>query len=155
VESLAEGLGGGEKARRVKVTQQAPAKLRLKIMSDPTNLASVRQAIEGLCAGSGFGTKCCEEIGLCVNEALANVIRHAYEGATDKPVEVSAEIIDGSVQIAIRDWGNGVNPDHLPHPPHNPLKPGGLGLICLKQMMHQVLFTPQPDGMLLEMRRKK
>jgi serine/threonine-protein kinase RsbW len=134
---------------------QAPAKLRLKIVSDPANLASVRQAIEGLCAGGGFDVKCCEEVGLCVNEALANVIRHAYKGATDRPIEVSAEVLDGSLFISIRDWGNGVNPQDLPLPPPNPLRPGGLGLICLKQMMDDVTFTPQRDGMLLEMARTK
>jgi serine/threonine-protein kinase RsbW len=135
--------------------QQPQAKLRLKIVSDPANLAGVRQAIEGLCASGGFDTSSCEEVGLCVNEALANVIRHAYQGATDKPVEVSAEVLDGSVRISIRDWGNGINPEHVPVAPHNPLRPGGLGLICLRQMMHQVVFTPQQDGMLLEMTRKK
>jgi len=137
------------------MTQQAPSKLRLKIVSDPANLASVRQAIEGLCAGAGLDTKACEEVGLCVNEALANVIRHAYGGAMDKPVEISAESVNGSVSISIRDWGNGVNPEDKPHTPRDPLKPGGLGLICLKQMMHEVTFTPQPDGMLLEMTRRK
>jgi serine/threonine-protein kinase RsbW len=136
------------------MTQQAPTKLRLKIVSDPANLASVRQAIEGLCAAGGFDTKSCEEVGLCVNEALANVIRHAYGGAVDKPIEIAAEMLDDSVRISIRDWGNGVNPHELPEAPRNPLRPGGLGLICLKQMMHQVVFTPQHDGMLLELSRK-
>jgi serine/threonine-protein kinase RsbW len=137
------------------MTQQAPTKLRLKIMSDPANLASVRQAIEGLCAAGSFDTRSCEEVGLCVNEALANVIRHAYGGAVDQPVEITAELVDHSVRISIRDWGNGVNPEDMPLPPRNPLKPGGLGLICLKQMMHGVVFTRQSDGMLLEMCRKK
>jgi hypothetical protein len=30
-----------------------------------------------------------------------------------------------------------------------------LGLVCLKQMMHELEFVPQPDGMLLKMTRKK
>src|SRR5690349_1081359 len=127
------------------MTQRAPSKLRLKITSDPANLAQVRQAIEQLCDAHGFSSQARDEIGLCVNEAMANVIRHAYEGATDRPMEVSADFSDGTVRIAIRDWGNGVNPETLPRPPRNPLKPGGLGLICLRQMMHEVTFTPQPD----------
>ncbi|HEY7088987.1 MAG TPA: ATP-binding protein [Tepidisphaeraceae bacterium] len=142
--------------------QQAPTNVRLKILSDPANLAGVRQSVEALCAANGFATKACEEVGLCVNEAMANVIRHAYDGAEDKPIEVSAEITSrtggsggGAVRIAIRDWGNGVNPETLPQRPRDPLKPGGLGLICLRQMMHEVVFTPQPDGMLLEMTRYK
>jgi serine/threonine-protein kinase RsbW len=134
----------------------AASRLRLKITSNPANLADVRHAIETLSTDNGFDQKATDEIGLCVNEAMANVIRHAYDGATDKPMDVSAEVVDGELRIAIRDWGNGVNPHDLPPKPPNPLKPGGLGLVCLKQMMDEVRFTPQRDGgILLEMIRRK
>lgn len=134
----------------------AATRIRLKITSDPANLADVRHAVETLSAENGFDQKACDEVGLCVNEALANVIRHAYNGATDKPIDISAEVSDGQLRIAIRDWGNGVNPDDLPPKPPNPLKPGGLGLMCLKQMMSELRFKPQTDaGMLLEMTRRK
>lgn len=129
--------------------------LKLKILSDPANLAGVRQAIETLCAAHDLDKKACEDVGLCVNEALANVIRHAYVGQTDMPIEIVAEIQDNWVRIAIRDWGCGVKPRDLPPEPHNPLKPGGLGLLCLKRMMDEVRFTPQSDGMLLEMVRRR
>jgi serine/threonine-protein kinase RsbW len=104
---------------------------------------------------NGMAKKASDEVGLCVNEALANVIRHAYGNADHKPIEIDAEYRDDAVRIAIRDWGNGVNPHQLPAAPHDPLKPGGLGMICLGQMMSDVKFTPQPDGMLLEMTRSK
>jgi anti-sigma regulatory factor (Ser/Thr protein kinase) len=130
-------------------------KLRLKILSDPANLAAVRLAIESMCLQNGMAKKASDEVGLCVNEALANVIRHAYGGAANQPIEITAEYRDSAVRIAIRDWGNGVNPESLPAQPHDPLQPGGLGLICLKQMMSEVKFTPQSDGMLLEMTRSK
>src|SRR4051812_34676312 len=92
-------------------------RIRLNILSDPANLAGVRRAIEKLCAENGFGRQACDEIGLCVNEALANVIRHAYGGATNRPIEISAEVGDGATRIIIRDWGNGVNPAELPPKP--------------------------------------
>lgn len=129
--------------------------LRLNITSDPANLAAVRVAIETLCAENGFDRKACDDIGLCVNEAMANVIRHAYYGAMDRPMEIAADVAEDRVRITIRDWGNRVNPMDLPPKKPDPMRPGGLGLLCLKQMMTQVTFTPQPDGMLLEMVRKK
>ena len=33
--------------------------------------------------------------------------------------------------------------------PHDPLKPGGLGLICLKKLMDEVTYTRLIDGMVL------
>lgn len=129
--------------------------LRLNIRSDPATLAPVRQAIEGLCRRCGFDDDSVGEIGLCVNEALANVIRHAYDGAEDRPIEVSAECNASAVTVQIRDWGNGIDPTTLPPRPPDPLRPGGLGLVCLREMMDGVRFVPQSDGMLLEMSRNR
>jgi anti-sigma regulatory factor (Ser/Thr protein kinase) len=127
--------------------------LHLRILSDPANVAGIRLAIEKMCADGGFDAKALEEVGLCVNEALANVIRHAYHEAFDKPIEIDARMESGAIHIAIRDWGNGAVPNVAEAKKLDPLKPGGLGLICLKKMMDQVVFVPQPDGMLLEMTR--
>jgi len=127
----------------------------LNVPSDPANLADVRKAVESLAARRGFDDKAVAEIGLCVNEALANVIRHAYQGRTDRPIHLEAVDEDGQMVITIRDWGNGVDPSTLPMRPHDPLQPGGVGLICLRQWMDQVVYTPQPDGMLTTMVRRK
>ena len=129
-------------------------KIELKVTSDPANLAAVRKAIEGLCASDGFDEKTCAEVGLCVNEAVANVIRHAYDGKIDQPVEIVAELGE-ELTVKIRDWGNGVDPSTLPCRIYNPLEPGGVGLICLHQWMDDIAYTPQADGMLLTMRRRK
>jgi anti-sigma regulatory factor (Ser/Thr protein kinase) len=129
--------------------------LRLNITSDPANLADVRRAVEALCARNGFVGETCEQVGLCVNEAMANVMRHAYGGAKDRPIELVAEVRDERVNLSLRDWGNGVDPLQLPPKKRDPDRPGGLGLVCLRQMMDEVRFIPQPDGMLLEMTRRR
>jgi anti-sigma regulatory factor (Ser/Thr protein kinase) len=127
----------------------------LKVPSDPANLAAVRKAIETFATEAGFDEKVVAEIGLCVNEAMANVIRHAYGNRTDRPVHIGARADSQQITITLRDWGNGVDPSTLPQRPYNPLTPGGVGLICLRQWMDQVVYTPQPDGMLTTMVRRK
>jgi serine/threonine-protein kinase RsbW len=136
--------------------QQSPRRVELKIDSHPANLASTRRAIEAFGGGCGFDKSAIDDIGLCVNEALANVIRHAYKGATDRPIVIGAECNPDSITIRIRDWGTGIDPQTLPAKKPDPLTPGGLGMICLRQMMDEVVFTPQPGGgMLLTMTRRK
>ena len=133
--------------------------LEERIVSDPALIAPVRQSVERLALEAGFTAKTAGEVGLCVNEALANVMRHAYAGHTDRPIHLKAHYDpdSGELNIRIRDWGSGINPDTLPPKPKqlDPLQPGGLGLICLRRMMGAVVFTPQPDGMLLTMTRRK
>lgn len=130
-------------------------RVELNITSDPANLGPARHAIEALCAACGFDDKSTGEVGLVVNEALANVTRHAYGGAIDRPIRIIGQCPDDELQITIRDWGSGESPIVLPDAPHDPLKPGGIGLICLRQLMDQTIFTPQEDGMLLTMMRKR
>ena len=139
---------------------------------------------------AGLNARDAEEMGLCLNEALANIIRHAYRGADDQMILVTAETVNGertndsgcaaasvagsvaasvpvaemsavppyhgpAVRVTIRDWGTGVNPAALPPKPRDPLQPGGVGLICLRSLLDEVTYTPQPDGMLLSMTRRK
>jgi anti-sigma regulatory factor (Ser/Thr protein kinase) len=128
--------------------------LGLKITSDPADLAPTRRAIETFCTSCGFDEKAVGEVGLVVNEALANVMRHAYGGATDRPIRVDADFADDWLRIIIRDWGSGRDPSASPHV-HDPLTPGGLGMVCLGSLMDETTFDPQPDGMVLTMRRRK
>jgi anti-sigma regulatory factor (Ser/Thr protein kinase) len=128
--------------------------------SDAAHLATVRTAIESLCTEGGFDAKSTGEIGLVVNEAIANIIRHAYGSAENLPIHIKAQIKgtgpESEFEVTLRDWGNGKCPSELINPKSpDPLTPGGLGLICMHKMMDQVLFTPQSRGMLLTMRRKR
>jgi len=129
--------------------------IELKFNSDPANLAATRRAIDAFCGNCGFDEHTGGQIMICVNEALTNVMRHAYQGAVDRPIVVRVEMVEDSVRVSIRDWGSGVNPLEVPQPKRDPLRPGGLGLLCLQQLMDEVAFRRQEDGMLLVMVRRK
>jgi anti-sigma regulatory factor (Ser/Thr protein kinase) len=142
-------------------TSEPGGRLVLKVSSDPANLAPVRRACEAFCKSHGLDDGATNDVGLCVNEAMANITRHAYQGATDKPIVVTAELLDGvagsGVRVTLRDWGIGVNPASIPPRPRDPMEPGGLGLVCLRQLLDEARYDPQPDGGMLltiEKRRK-
>jgi serine/threonine-protein kinase RsbW len=129
------------------VCRKAGDRLTWAFPSHPACLAEVRRAVEAFCRSTSLDDPACDEMGLVVNEALANVIRHAYAGATDRPVEVTAERQGDGVRLSIRDWGNGRVPKPTDNPAAaDPLMPGGLGLICLRRLTDDATFEPQPDG---------
>src|SRR4051794_23277253 len=103
--------------------------IQLKLSSDPANLATARKAIESLARTCGFDDASGGELGLVVNEAMANIIRHAYAGNTARPIALEAHFEDEVLHISLRDWGNGKNPATQPVRPHDPCCPGGIGLI--------------------------
>lgn len=133
-----------------------PAPLGLPLVSDPAQLAPARRAIEAFCMACGLGAEGAADVGLAVNEAVANVIRHAYGGATDRPIVVRGECEPaGGVRITIRDWGTGATPIPRRGRTYEPGTPGGLGLVCIRGLMDEATYTPQPDGMLLTLVKRR
>ena len=122
-------------------------RLSCAFTSETAHLSAVRRAVEAFCRSTELGDAACDELGLVVNEALANVIRHAYAGAAGRPIEVTVYREGRGVRIAIRDWGIGRVPKATDNPAAaDPLQPGGLGLICLRRLTDHTTFEPQPGG---------
>jgi anti-sigma regulatory factor (Ser/Thr protein kinase) len=131
------------------------ASLELKIVSDPANLAPARKTIEAFCRDHGLSDKAADDMGLSFNEAMANIIRHAYDGRHDQPVLAVATDMGDAVRLTLRDWGNGVRPEPKAADSKDPMVPGGLGLICMRQSLDEIRFDPQPDGMLATLLKRK
>lgn len=129
--------------------------VELQIESDPREIAGVRKRAEAMASAAGFPERTVGEIGLCVNEAIANVIRHAYHNESGLPIAITLDVDDDRFEAVIRDWGTG----DLPKPDAEHVKdqfaPGGLGLLCMRRLMDEVRYQLQPDGMKLTLRRAK
>lgn len=128
-----------------------PARLELSVRATPEAIAEVRRRIETFAGVCGLNDKAATDAGLCVNEAMANIIVHAYGGASDGRIDITAEMQERQICITLRDWGTGVNPAALPPRPYHPGEPGGLGLLCICSLMDKVRYIPQTDGMLMKM----
>jgi serine/threonine-protein kinase RsbW len=115
--------------------------------------------VEQFARNAGLPQTVADAIGLVLNEALANIIRHGYGNREDQPILVSAEVREKELCLSIRDWGKKFDPSKLPIPSDDPpspdkVKPGGLGLLCMHKLMDSAKFTQLEDGMLLELTKK-
>ncbi len=135
-------------------TSTRPQRIELKITSDPANLRDVRKKIESFAQSVGMPSERSDEIGLALNEALANVIRHGYDGAHDRPIVVSAELNGEELQVFIRDWAKPFDPSLIKPKNQGKLTPGGVGMLCIHELMDHVKFERLSDGMLLKMTKK-
>ncbi|MBC7782778.1 MAG: ATP-binding protein [Burkholderiales bacterium] len=134
----------------------AHLQVHIRLLSDPAQIAAVRKSVESFAARLGFDETAIGEIGLCVNEAIANVIRHAYAEVHDKPIDFVASEVPGGIEIDIRDWGTGIVPPLSRQKPAGELlEPGGLGMPCLMNLMDDIRYVPQSDGMLLQMSKRR
>ena len=119
--------------------------LRLQILSNPQVLCSVRGAIGPIASALGFGEKDCRAITLALDEALTNVIRHAYGNKPNRPIEVLFNKLDGAksdlpgLEIVLTDRGAKPKPNALKGLPPGELRSGGLGLHFMRQSMDTVV----------------
>jgi serine/threonine-protein kinase RsbW len=130
-------------------SKAAVGAVELKITSDTANLRDVRKRAEEFAKAVGFPQSECDAIGLAINEALANVIRHGYGGAKDRPIVVAMDADKDQMRISIRDWQKPFDPAGLPKDGPNELKPGGLGVMCIRKLMDHMNYQRLSDGMLL------
>lgn len=137
------------------MSQSVP--IELNITSSTKCLPVVRGAIEKMAKVEGFGEMDSHALMLAIDEALANVIEHGYEGKDDQPIAItlmSVKAGDGRAGIAVtvRDKGRQVDPGKIKGRPLDEVRPGGLGVHIIKSVMDEVEYSCPPDGgMLLRM----
>lgn len=128
--------------------------LKLEVQSNPELLCAVRGAMEKLTERMGFPEAECRSVTRAVDEALTNIIRHAYSNQPDQPIELACfrakQAADGKavegLEIILKDQGAPADPEKMRGRPLEEVRPGGLGLHYIRQSMDVMEFT-RADGM--------
>jgi len=130
--------------------------LEIEILSDPAELTRVRQEAEAFAIKAGLDEKCAGRVVLAVDEALTNIIRHAYAGRADGPIEISMRASGLELSIVIRDYGQVVHPAAIRSRDLDDVRPGGLGVHIMHECMDKVTYAPagQGGGTVLAMSKK-
>ncbi|GAC1618687.1 MAG: hypothetical protein PVS2B2_05030 [Candidatus Acidiferrum sp.] len=122
--------------------------LKVDLRSDPCLLCVVRSMVAQLTEVIGFPPADCRSVTRAVDEALSNIIRHAYKGLPEQTIQVSLSWLEtrtsgntrGGVEILLEDRGPAVDPTKLRARPLDDVKPGGLGLHFIRQSMDTVQY---------------
>ena len=85
-------------------------------------------------------------VSLAVDEALANVITHAYDNDPSGKVELTVEIGPDRLTIRIRDWGQSYDPDKVREPDFGRPEERGYGLYLIRKLMDEVDYAPDPTA---------
>src|SRR5689334_13922147 len=120
----------------------------MELPSNPDTLCVVRNALQQLAQMLGFSDAECRAVVLAVDEALTNIIRHAYQGKAGEPIEISFRRLqvpqDGArrtaLEIVLQDRGIRVDGSKLCGRDLEDVRPGGLGLHFIKECMDAVEF---------------
>jgi serine/threonine-protein kinase RsbW len=122
--------------------------LKLELRSHPTLLCVIRGALAPLMDMLGFSEERNREIIRAVDEAVANIMRHAYHGRPDQPIEVYCNRLERrangateqGVEILLFDCGPAVDTTKLEARSLDEIRPGGLGLHIIRGSMDTVEY---------------
>ena len=129
--------------------------LRVALPLNARLLPKTRQAIAGYLEEAGPSTETIHDVILAVDEACANVIRHAFPGE-DGQYEVCAVMDGDEVRISVEDHGIGFDPDRLEQDWVDADEVSGRGLSIIRAVMTSVdVEHPGPHGGTRLVMRKK
>jgi serine/threonine-protein kinase RsbW len=121
-----------------------PYKKDLRITNETKNLSLVRQVVGEVLDRTPFGKDDKAKIILAIDEAVANVVEHAYEGSRGD-IDLVFLLDDDRLEITIRDNGKKFNPELIPTPDiHEHIKrglKGGLGMFLMRKIMDEVRYS--------------
>jgi len=133
--------------------------LHLHLESNPEALCLVRATVQRATEIVHLPEPDSRAVVRSVDEALANVIRHAYKGQAGKPIDLTCRRLftdrnkkaPRGLEITLSDSGVPVDPKKLHGRPLDEIRPGGLGLHFMKQSMDVVEFRRNNGKNLLRM----
>ena len=123
-------------------------RLRKTIESRTDKLLEVREFVLHAAREFGFNEEEASKIVLAVDEACTNIIKHAYQFAPDRKIEIIIQPDKDRMQITVIDDGKAFNPSitrlpdlkqHLTH-----YRRGGLGIYLMRTLMDKVEYNYTP-----------
>ena len=120
--------------------------LQLDLPADACLLPKTRWALSGYLEEVGAAPDTVGDVILALDEACANVVRHAFPDG-DGEYRLTAELNDDEVVVEIEDHGVGFNPFEQTGVGVEPEATSGRGLRLIRQLMTAVeVESPRPTG---------
>jgi anti-sigma regulatory factor (Ser/Thr protein kinase) len=121
------------------------APLRVSADAQPECIRPLRNVVASLASDSGLTNSQVKAVKLCVHEAIANVVKHAYPRSDPGPVEVSVQEVGDDVAVVVADHGRGRR--RRPSDEEG----SGFGLAFIARFTDGCTFTATSDGATVEM----
>ena len=109
-------------------------------------LKEIRHQLAAVVEQAGFSAACCQQLILCLDEAVTNIIRHAYKNTTDGEIELEVKKQNKTLVFYLRDFAPEVYDSSIkPRDLSQPL-PGQMGINFIDTVMDSWEFATPKDG---------
>ncbi len=125
------------------------AHLEMEVSSDMANLEEIRSMVQRTYLEAKI-TDIDEEsvwqMELVLNEAAANIIKHAYQLRKDGRIKIESQVFKGKFVYYLHHWGEDFERETVPHPPFDGEQESGYGLYIIDSYMDEVTYSTDENG---------
>lgn len=132
--------------RQVSADNAAGLLLRLKFRAEAGELQHVREAVRTACEQSGCSAALSQDLVIAVGEAAQNIVRHAYRGVDNGEAVLEILRKQGILEFRLLDSAPPVKQAKMKPVWPEDLKPGGLGICLIHDIMDEVEYLDTPTG---------
>ncbi len=139
-------------------------KIKISVPGTVDYLDAIREFVTGQAGFAGFFASNLDDIVLAMDEAVANIIEHAYEGSL-LPVEEQILIINienkkEEIRFILSDFGHQYDPTGVPdvdlESHYAQAKQDGLGIYMIRQLMDEISYAYEKEkGNMLTLIKRK
>ena len=108
-------------------------------------LAESRRQLAEVLTQAGCAASEIQAIVIAVNEACTNIIRHAYHGDSSETIRLLVDVSADRVSFELLDHATPIDLANISGRPLGELRPGGLGLSFINQLMQDVRYSHRTD----------
>ena len=129
-------------------SESQPARLlsELGCVIDASNLRNLRQIMRSTLQRLALESELINQVVLAVDEAVANVIRHAYRGQENGRLELSNWLIGRSLHVVLRDFAECVDTKCIQPRDLSECRAGGLGINLIDMTFDRWSFDRPEHG---------
>jgi anti-sigma regulatory factor (Ser/Thr protein kinase) len=117
--------------------------------SELSQLAQMREFVGEVCVRvwpEAAADSAIRELQLALCEAAANVVRHAYEDAPGRCIDLEIEADSERVRLTLRHDGVPFDPTAAVPPDFDGSREGGFGVYMMEQLADEVAYLREADG---------
>ncbi|WP_300463995.1 ATP-binding protein [Desulfobacula sp.] len=123
-----------------------PEPIFFSVRSHPRNLKRIRRVITDALSKTDLSKKESTNIILAVDEACSNIIKHSYKNDHNRTIDLTIRQETHRIIISVLDDGIQFDIDSIEARKMDEIKPGGLGIYIIQQVMDTVEYSHTPEG---------
>ncbi|OGR14524.1 MAG: hypothetical protein A2277_14160 [Desulfobacterales bacterium RIFOXYA12_FULL_46_15] len=122
-------------------------RIQINITANPANLKQVRAMMAKVALAAGLSEKDAGSFILAVNEACSNIIKHCCKDDPTRCIDATINFEGDSLAVTLVDNGNRFDIGCIKSRDIEEIKPGGLGVHIIREIMDVVEYSHTPEGL--------